>query len=134
MKIFVSYSQADEKWAQLLRSRLSQEGFEVWDPESDLAPGDNWRLKSGKALQSADAMIVLLSPEAAKSDWVQSEIDYALGSPHFRDRLIPLVVKPTEDIPWILRKQPLIRATKDVEETIRRVVASLHRSPEPAAR
>jgi hypothetical protein len=132
MKVFISYSEADEKWVRLLRSRLSEEGFEVWNSASDIAPGDNWLLKSGRALQAADAMIVLLSPDSAKSDWVRSEIEYALSSPQFRGRVIPLLIKPTEDVPWILHKLHFIRATKDVDETISRVVAILQKLPVPA--
>jgi hypothetical protein len=132
MKVFISYSEADEKWVRLLRSRLSEEGFDVWNSASDIAPGDNWLLKSGRALQTADAMIVLLSPDSAKSDWVRSEIEYALSSPQFRGRVIPLLIKPTEDIPWILHKLHFIRATKDVDETISRVVAILQKLPVPA--
>ena len=125
MKVFISYSEADEKWARQLRSSLAEEGFEVWNSASDIAPGDNWLLKSGRALQTADAMIVLLSPDSAKSDWVRSEIEYALSSPQFRGRVIPLLIKPTEDVPWILHKLHFVRATKDVDETISRVVAIL---------
>jgi hypothetical protein len=132
MKVFISYSEADEKWVRSLRSRLTEEGFEVWNSASDIAPGDNWLLKSGRALQAADAMIVLLSPDSAKSDWVRSEIEYALSSPQFRGRVIPLLIKPTEDVPWILHKLHFIRATKDVDETINRVVATLQKLPVPA--
>ncbi|HEY5041750.1 MAG TPA: toll/interleukin-1 receptor domain-containing protein [Verrucomicrobiae bacterium] len=129
MKVFISNSEADEKWARLLRSRLSEEGFEVWNSANDIAPGDNWLLKSGKALQNADAMIVLLSPDSAKSDWVRSEIEYALSSSQFRSRVIPLLIKPTEDVPWILHKLHFIRATKDMDETVNRVVATLQKLP-----
>ena len=132
MKVFISYSEADEKWARQLRSSLAEEGFEVWNSASDIAPGDNWLLKSGRALQTADAMIVLLSPDSAKSDWVRSEIEYALSSPQFRGRVIPLLIKPTEDVPWILHKLHFIRATKDADETISRVVAILQKLPVPA--
>jgi hypothetical protein len=132
MKVFISYSEADEKWVRSLRSHLSEEGFEVWNSASDIAPGDNWLLKSGRALQAADAMIVLLSPDSVKSDWVRSEIEYALSSPQFRGRVIPLLIKPTDDIPWILRKLHFIRASKDVDETVNRVVAILQKLPVPA--
>lgn len=132
MKVFISYSETDEKWVRLLRSRLQEEGFEVWNSATDIAPGDNWLLKSGRALQTSDAMIVLLSPDSAKSDWVRSEIEYALSSPQFRGRVIPLLIKPTEDVPWILHKLHFVRATKDVDETISRVVAVLQKLPVPA--
>lgn len=49
-------------------------------------------------------MIVLLSPESMRSDHVRREIEYALGDPNYEGRLFPVLVRPTENIPWILRK------------------------------
>jgi hypothetical protein len=74
----------------------------VWDPESELAPGDNWPLEIGRALASAEAMIVLVSPAAADSKMLREEVSYALGAKKFRDRLIPVIVRPTNRMPWIL--------------------------------
>jgi putative hydrolase of the HAD superfamily len=129
MNVFVSYSHADEKLAQELRSHLVKEGFSVANPGNDLTPGENYHLKLGKELQTADAMVVLISPESLGSASVSAEIDYALSSPQFRDRLISVLVKPTQEVPWILRKLQLLRATKDDAETARRVVAALQTSP-----
>ncbi len=128
MKVFISHSGSDEKWANLLRQHLAQEGIEVWNPGAEIGPGENWALKYGQELEAADAMIVLLSPDSAKSDWVRHEIEYALSSPRFRDRLFPVLVKPTEEVPWILQKQHFIRATKDVDGTVRRVTSALKKS------
>jgi len=129
MKIFLSHTQTDEKWAVALRSALMAAGFVVWNPDTDLLPGANWYLEVGKALERSDAMIVLISPDSVKSQAVLSEIEYALGSPQFRGRLIPVLLRPTEDIPWILRRLQLVRATKDVPETVERIAAALDRSP-----
>lgn len=128
MNVFISYSQADEKWAEALRAGLVEAGFSVSDPAGEICAGENLHLELGKALQRADAMVVLLSPDSAASTSVRAEIDYALSSPQFRDRLIPVLVKPTGDIPWILRRQQFIRATKDVRETVRRVAGALNAS------
>ena len=129
MKVFLSHTQADAKWAMALRTALAEAGFEVWNPDTDLLPGANWHLELGRALERSDAMIVLISPESVKSQTVLSEIEYALGSPQFRGRLIPVLLKPTEDIPWILRRLQIVRATKDVPETVDRIAAALDRSP-----
>jgi hypothetical protein len=102
MSIFVSYAHQDQKWAKSLISMLVEKGVDVWDAPSKLAPGDNWPLEVGKALERAEAMIVLVSPAATRSQDVQREIGYALSSERFHDRLIPIIVKPTEKIPWIL--------------------------------
>ena len=128
MNVFISYSQADEKWVEALRSGLAKAGFSVSDPAGDICAGENLHLEIGKALAMAEAMIVVLSPHSAASTSVRAEIDYALSSPQFRDRLISVLIKPTEDIPWILRKQRFIRATKDTRETVRRITEALHAS------
>jgi hypothetical protein len=131
MKVFISYSDADKKWADALRSGLTDAGFEVTVPADDIEPGENWHLELGKALDRANAMVVLLSPDSVASRHIRAEIEFALVSPHFRDRLIPVLVKPTDDVPWILRKQRFIRATKNVDETVHRVVEALQQSPVP---
>ena len=66
-------------------------------------------------------MVVLLSPQAMKSDWVRKEIEFALGAPQYRGRLIPVMVKSTPDIPWILKKFPTIRLNKGMAEATREV-------------
>jgi hypothetical protein len=134
MKVFISYSRADEEWADRLRTALARQDIQVWNPASQISPGENWGLKYGKALQNSDAVVVLLSPDSVKSDWVRHEIEYALSSPQFRDRLIPVIVRATDEIPWILRKQQLIRATKDADETARRIAAALRKSPAAAGK
>jgi hypothetical protein len=134
MKVFLSHAEADRKWAEQLRSGLSEAGLEVWNPAHDVIPGSNWHLELGRALERSEAMVVLLSPEAVKSSAVLSEIEYALSASQFRDRLIPVLLRPTEEVPWILRKQNFIRATKDVTETVQRITAALERSPAIAER
>jgi hypothetical protein len=53
--------------------------------------------------------VVLLTPDAVQSDQVLWEIEYALGSRAFKNRLVPVVVGspdriPKESVPWILWK------------------------------
>ena len=134
MNVFISHAQADTKWAEVLRAGLADAGFAVSDPVGEMCAGENLHLEVGKALARADAMVVVLSPDSAASPFVRAEIEYALSSPRFRDRLIPVLVKPTEDIPWILLKQQFIRATKNVDETVHRVAEALHKSPATAGR
>ncbi|WP_089729350.1 toll/interleukin-1 receptor domain-containing protein [Candidatus Thiosymbion oneisti] len=104
MNVFISYSHEDSEWANTLAERLRSAGFGVWDPETELYPGDNFALKIAEALENADAMVALVSPDAMASEWVRREIDFALGASQFSGRLIPVVVRPTEGFPWILRK------------------------------
>jgi hypothetical protein len=104
MNVFVSHSLEDSEWARKLIARLELAGFEVWDAASRISAGDNWALEIGKALEKADAMIVLISPASAKSQMVQKEIEYALTTERFQNRLIAVVIKPTRKFPWILER------------------------------
>jgi hypothetical protein len=100
----------------------------VWDPESELAPGDNWPLEIGKALASAEAMIVLVSPAAADSKMLREEVSYALGSRKFKDRLIPVIIRPTSKMPWILKR--LKPEKGDPAEVSKRIIHRLKMTEE----
>lgn len=109
MKVFLSHSHSDAPLAARMSTELEKNGFQVWNAERDLLPGDNWAEKVARALKESKAMVVLLTPATMESPWVKKEIEYALGSKNYSNRLIPVIVGdpakiPTSDIPWILHK------------------------------
>lgn len=111
MKVFISHAHSDAALAARISNALAKSGFEVWDSDRDLLPGDNWAREVARALQESKAMIVLLTPAAVNSPHVKREIEYALGARHYSNRLIPVVVGdrkglPTDEIPWIVRRLP----------------------------
>ena len=113
MKVFVSHSHADAELAAQVSTALRNEGLEVWDPDLNLLPGDNWAAEIARALEESDAMVVLLTPSAISSSWVRREMEYALGAKRYSNRLIPVLVGdrasiPVQDIPWIVRQMPWI--------------------------
>lgn len=124
-QVFLSYASPDRQLAAELAKRLDKEGYEVWFADDRLFPGDNWSLAIGKALEESDAMVVLLSPESVRSEWVRREIEYALSSKKYKDRLIAVLVRPTRDFPWILERFPMIRAARSTAETSKRILAAL---------
>ena len=130
MQVFLSYSDADRDFARELASQLSKRGCEVWDPSDQLFPGDNWPLKTGEALKESKAMVVLLSPDSMKSEWVRGEIQYALGNRNYEGRVFSVLVRPTADIPWILRKFGILRANKDPEAISRHIATALGKGAE----
>lgn len=129
MNVFISHDIADRAAAERLAAALKAEGFSVTNPAEIVGPGDNMALKVGKALEQATAMVALLSPKAAKSEWVQHEIGYALTSPQFQGRLIPVMVKPTANIPWILHELQVLRGISSVPELARRIGSRLRPVP-----
>jgi TIR domain-containing protein len=133
MKVFLSCVAQDEAWAATLRSRLEAEGLEVWNPRQSILPGDNFAAMHGDALAKADAMVVLLSPDSVHSEWIRSEIQYALGTPRFKGRLIPVLVRPTSGIPWILQTLQMVEAGNPAEAADR-VVQALSAVAAPRSR
>lgn len=104
MQVFLSYAPSDEAFAKALSSQLSRRGLSVWSPSEEVLPGDNVWLRIGEALENSRAMVVLVSPESMRSQSVRREIEYALGQSNYEGRLFPVQVRPTKDIPWVLRR------------------------------
>ncbi|MCY3598036.1 MAG: nucleoside hydrolase, partial [Rhodospirillales bacterium] len=114
MKVFLSHSHADAPLAAKVTEALRTRGLDVWDPDAQLLPGDNWAAEIARALEQSQAMVVLLTPQAVQSRHVMREIEYALGAKSYSHRLIPVVVGdrsriPEHEIPWIVRRLPWLR-------------------------
>jgi hypothetical protein len=107
-RVFLSYARADQQQARKIADHLREAGYRVWDPEQEILPGSDWASQLTKALNSAEAVVVFISPDAMSSRQVSHEIEYALGARHLRGRLIPVVLRDTKDAPWILQSlEPL---------------------------
>lgn len=110
MQVFISHASKDRHLASQLARELSDAGISVWDPAEEIAPGDNWAAALGKALDESDLMVALITrgalEEAGPLRW---EIQYALTSKNFEERLVPVLVglvtfEAGKDVPWILLK------------------------------
>ncbi|HEX4496900.1 MAG TPA: toll/interleukin-1 receptor domain-containing protein [Thermoanaerobaculia bacterium] len=129
-QVFISHSQSDTPWARELAKHLGNYGLRVF-LAFDSLPGDNVHIKIGNALEAADAMVVLISPAAAQSSYVQQEIQYALGAERFQGRLIPVEVKPTQDYPWVLRSLHWIKTDGDAARAGHQIASILQMAGGP---
>lgn len=131
MKVFLSHSKSDETVARKVASALQDAGMEVWDHHIEILPGDNWAEKIARALRESEAMVVLLSPDALRSEWLHKEIEYALGEKRYSNRLIPVLIPPPEtfsqeNIPWILKKLNMIELSKyEDDEGIKQITQAI---------
>jgi hypothetical protein len=73
LRIFVSHSHKDEKAVDRIVKRLEADGHEVWIDRLHLQPGDNFQRKILEGLDEADVLIVVLSENSFRSEWVQHE-------------------------------------------------------------
>jgi hypothetical protein len=111
-KVFISHASPDFKLAIRVAKSLREAVFQVWD-ETQILPGDNWRIQIAEALQEAEAMVVLLTPNALASNDLSHDVSYALGDEGYKGRVIPVLAAPPdqlpkEGIPWVLHKFPMI--------------------------
>src|SRR2546425_11658911 len=112
MKVYISYDSSDLNVVREIATALSKAKHEVWLDYERVAPGDNFAEKLARGLKQSDAIITVISPEAMKSKFVRADIEYALTTPKLEGRLIPVMVKPTKDVPWILQEINLIDVTR----------------------
>ncbi len=71
--IFISYSRKNQPYVRRLAEEIRQRGFDVWmDDRIDY--GDNWWRAIVKAIEDCAAFVVIMSPDAEQSEWVQREI------------------------------------------------------------
>jgi hypothetical protein len=75
--VFLSYSRSDAEVMRRVRDTLQEEGLAVWTDET-LTPGTpSWQAAIETALEDAGCVVVLLSPDARKSQWVANELSFA---------------------------------------------------------
>ncbi|HET7574996.1 MAG TPA: TIR domain-containing protein [Sphingomicrobium sp.] len=74
--VFVSYARADEPVAERVADSLRADGYRVWR-DDQLPAHRTYGDVIEERLKSAQAVIVLWSAEAAKSQWVRAEADAA---------------------------------------------------------
>lgn len=83
--IFVSYSSHNKTYARTLADYLMERGFDVWFDTDDLSAGDRWWNEIVQAVQDCAAFIVIMTPQAQASRWVEREVGLAddLNKPLF---------------------------------------------------
>jgi hypothetical protein len=119
----------DNRPARQLADRLTRGGFTVWLSEEEIAPGDNWAKKIGKALDDSELMVILLSPDALEADGLRQDIEFALGSKKYAGRVFSVFVGPAlhadRDMPWILLKLPhcQVASPRDFGDVVKEIQA-----------
>jgi hypothetical protein len=74
--VFVSYSHSDAAYARKLGVYLSSAAVPVWI-DHEIVTGDRWSLEVRQRVEGCAAMVVVMSPAADDSVWVEREIAHA---------------------------------------------------------
>ena len=88
--VFLSYSRTDSEVMLRVTDDLRKRGFSVWNDEA-LEPGTpSWKDAIEAAIEGSYTIVVLLSPDAKKSEWIERELDYARAQ---NVTIIPVIVR-----------------------------------------
>ena len=99
--VFMSYSRKDEEIMRYIAKFIRTQGLKVWVDNEKLIPGTPiWEDEVEKAIKSAAAILVILSPESKNSEWVRRET--SLADQHHK-RVFPVLVSGDENSSITLR-------------------------------
>jgi len=91
-QIFISYSRRDSEYVGQLKDHLRLNGLPVW-MDDQIEHGDQWFNDIHDAIKRCAAFLVVMSPEAEQSEWVQKEI---LLAKRYKKPIFPLLLHGQE--------------------------------------
>jgi hypothetical protein len=119
--LFVSYSHADAPFVRMLAKDLRAAGHEVWFDEHDIKGGHDWQRAIEGGLASCEAVVVVLTPISAASEYVRREYVYALKA----KKLVVPILRHRCDVPDDLRPIQYTDFTTSYDGGLTKLLSSL---------
>lgn len=131
--VFICYSRHDREFVERLTADLKRQGVNTWRDVDDI-PGQlqanlqGWRAAVQDALETCEAMLVVLSPDALASSEVQAEWN------EFASRKRPIfpVVARECNIPFYFKIYQIWDLSSDYKRQVVRLAPALRRATEGA--
>jgi len=92
-KVFISYSRQDNTFAHRLVQDLRSTDQTVWMDVSTLRAGQDWADEIDRAVRAYDALILVVSPDSMKSEWVSKETILAMN---LKKPIVPVMCRQTD--------------------------------------
>lgn len=96
IRIFISYTSSDEKFANKLAADLSTYTSDIFYAKWNIKVGDSIVDKINLGLEKHDNIVVILSNSSIQSEWVKRELNSSLMR-HLRDKTIKILPILIED-------------------------------------
>ena len=88
--VFISYSRADRSFVKKLAAGLAERGRSTWVDWQDIPPGADWMTEVESAIDSANAFLLVLSPDSTHSYICSTELLHAV---HGNKRIVPVLCR-----------------------------------------
>jgi uncharacterized protein YjbI with pentapeptide repeats len=74
---FISHSSSDADFCRRLHADLQDSGVRCWFAPEDLKVGDRFRVRIEESIRVYDKLLVVLSENSVRSEWVEEEVEAA---------------------------------------------------------
>ena len=132
MFVFISHGDADREFAAEIADSLRNAGVDAWLDASDVEPGTNWLRSGARALDRADAMVLVISAKTSGSPDLKKAFEFALTTRRFENRVITVERRAPLQVPfrypWILRDLPFIKEAQDPQRAAERIIKFLKKA------
>jgi hypothetical protein len=97
---FISYSTCDQEFAKRLHADLQDKGVRCWFAPHDAKAGQKLHEQVDQAIRLHEKLLLILSPNSIKSNWVRMEIRKAAKrqAQEKKDVLFPVSLAPFETL------------------------------------
>jgi hypothetical protein len=128
MPVFISYAHEDKEFVEKLATHLVKNNAHVWVDMWELNVGDSIVLKVQEAIQSASALLVVLSHNSVESEWCKKELSAGLIRELDEKRVVVLPVCLDDcAIPMFLRDKLYADFRTNFDVGLKAVVDSILR-------
>jgi hypothetical protein len=90
-EVFLSHSSKDRAFVSRLARTLKRHGIKYWYSATHIVAAKQWHDEIGRALRRCGWFLVVLTPDAVKSEWVKRELLFALNDDRYNERIIRAV-------------------------------------------
>lgn len=130
-RAFISYVQQDQDVAKRMATDLSNRGIQTWFDQQEILAGDSIIERIREGIRSADYLIILLSKQSRKSEWVEREIGIAFErfGEEAATTIIPVLIDNTPAPPRLSNIR-YVDLSQGHSQAINEIVARIERDCE----
>lgn len=107
--IFISYSRRDQEFVTRLATDLDAHVAGVWFDQSAIQAGENWHDEILEGIGECKAFVLVLSPDAVESHYVQEEVNKAL---ELGKTIFPILYRPAK---WTGEFESLVKEIQTLD-------------------
>lgn len=122
--VFLSYSRRNAVQMTRVKDALQATGLQVWTDERLVAGTASWKNAIEAAIRDSKCVVVLMSPPAKASEWIEREIDYAYL---LKRQIFPVLVDGNlaDSIPFELINMQYVDIRRDFDDAIQKLINAI---------